>query len=75
MAPKFIKWPTGECAKEVARDFERYSGFPNVRGAIDGTHIKIRAPHNDPQSFINRKGDHSIQVQVTYLPTITGLPK
>jgi len=35
-----------------------------VIGAIDGTHIKIAAPKLDPDAYINRKGYHSIQLQV-----------
>jgi len=39
-------------------------GFPKVIGAIDGTHIKITAPKVNPESYVNRKGFHSIQLQV-----------
>ncbi|XP_032690075.1 putative nuclease HARBI1 [Odontomachus brunneus] len=45
------------------RQFERTSAFPNIIGAIDGTHIKIKAPQDDKQSYVNRKGYHSIHVQ------------
>lgn len=48
-------------------EFERSSAFPNVIGAIDGTHIKIRAPHKGHEAYINRKGYHSIQVQVKFI--------
>jgi len=30
------------------KEFEKVCSFPNVIGAIDGTHIKIRAPKEDP---------------------------
>lgn len=30
-------------------------GFPGVVGVIDGTHISIRAPTEDPDAYINRK--------------------
>lgn len=43
--------------------FEEISGFPNVIGAIDGSHIRIRAPKTDSVSYINRKGDYSIILQ------------
>lgn len=65
LAPQFIKWPTGERAKEVTNDFVKFSAFPNVIGAIDGTHITINAPRQDPQSYINRKKTYSVQVQVS----------
>ncbi|XP_029176982.1 putative nuclease HARBI1 [Nylanderia fulva] len=64
VAPQFIKWPRDEIAVSVMERFKRSCGFPNVIGAIDGTHIKIRAPPKDAQSYINRKGFHSINVQV-----------
>ena len=30
-------------------------GFPDVVGLIDGTHIRIRAPVEEPNAYINRK--------------------
>ncbi|KAL0879751.1 hypothetical protein ABMA27_003464 [Loxostege sticticalis] len=44
--------------------FDRHSASPVVVAAVYGTHIKINAPTKDAQSYINRKGTHSIQVQV-----------
>lgn len=44
--------------------FERSSGFPKTIGAIDGTHIRINAPKENPADYINRKGFHSIQLQI-----------
>jgi len=64
IAPRFITWPRGPVAVNVMERFEKSCGFPNVIGAIDGTHIKIRAPVKDANSYINRKGFHSINVQV-----------
>lgn len=64
ISPRFIKWPKDQDAVNIMERFQRSSGFPSVIGAIDGTHIKIRAPVKDPNSYINRKGFHSINVQV-----------
>jgi len=44
--------------------FEKTCDFPNVIGAIDGTHIKIRAPSTDSASYINRKGFTFLNLQV-----------
>lgn len=67
LAPQFIKWPVGERATKVMIEFEKASAFPNVIGAIDGTHVKIKAPQTDKQSYVNRKWYHSIHVQVNIL--------
>lgn len=64
IAPRFIQWPDEVVAADVRDKFAKVSGFPNVIGAIDGTHIKIRAPPTDAASYINRKGFPSINVQV-----------
>lgn len=40
--------------------------FPKVIGATDGTHIKIDAPKSNPDCYVNRKGYHSIQLQVFF---------
>lgn len=67
LAPRFIQWPTGERATQIAEDFERHSAFPGIIGAIDGTHIRIHAPGEDSNSYVNRKGFHSVQVQVSII--------
>ncbi|XP_025987524.1 putative nuclease HARBI1 [Solenopsis invicta] len=48
---------------EVWAGFENASRFSKIIGAIDGTHINIPAPKNNPECYINRKGHHSIQLQ------------
>nr|CAI5836736.1 unnamed protein product [Callosobruchus analis] len=64
LAPKFITWPEGQRATDVMVKFEQASGFPKVMGTIDGTHIEITKPRDDAHnSFCNRKGYSSIQVQ------------
>ena len=41
--------------------------MPGVFGCIDGTHIRISRPHEWEASYVNRKGYHSINVQVFIL--------
>lgn len=64
LAPIFIVWPEGDKAKEIMTGFAATSGFPKIIGAIDGTHINIKAPHVNPDSYVNRKKRHSIHLQV-----------
>ena len=63
LKPKFITWPQGIQRQNTIDAFERKSNFPNVIGAIDGTHIKIRAPKEHPETYVNRKGYHSVILQ------------
>ncbi|XP_060069389.1 putative nuclease HARBI1 [Ylistrum balloti] len=60
---KLIVWPSRQEMVEEADIFSKRNGFPGIVGAIDGTHIKIRAPSLHPQSYVNRKGYHSLQLQ------------
>lgn len=42
--------------------FSRISNFPNVIGAVDGTHIAIKAISFDTHIFVNRRNVHSINM-------------
>ncbi|MGH0167605.1 UNVERIFIED_CONTAM: hypothetical protein FKN15_053095 [Acipenser sinensis] len=50
--------------------FYEIAGFPNVVGAVDGTHIKIQAPYQNENIYVNRKGYHSINVQIISDPNL-----
>ncbi|KAJ4437797.1 putative nuclease HARBI1 [Periplaneta americana] len=63
LSQHIISWPTPAEKNEIERNF-RENGFPGVIGVIDGSHIKIDKPSNDPDSYLNRKHFHSIQLQV-----------
>lgn len=62
-----VKWPSSlmEYTK-IMDDFQssRQNPFPFVIGCVDGMHVKIPIPKIDPVSYYNRKGTHSIIVQV-----------
>jgi hypothetical protein len=53
-------------AREIAAAFENEGRFPNVAGIIDGTHVHIRAPEDEPHVYVNRKKCHSLNVQVSF---------
>jgi len=63
-ANDFIKFPKGEAeTRRAIQAFQEISCFPQVVGAIDGSHIPIIAPKNDPNDYYNRKQFRSIVLQ------------
>ena len=60
---RYIVWPTGADRGTVVRAFREKRGFPGEVGAIDGSHIPIKAPQEHPQTYVNRKGYHSVILQ------------
>ncbi|KAH7961088.1 hypothetical protein HPB52_001893 [Rhipicephalus sanguineus] len=56
VAPKFLKMPlTEEEKQQTSVCFEAIAGFPNVLGAMDGTHIRTRCPNKKVKaSFVDR---------------------
>ena len=59
---EYILWPQQSQYTLIANEFAEKNGFPDVIGCIDGTHIPIRPPANDRESYINRKGFPSVNV-------------
>jgi len=50
-----IKWPRGARLRETSQEFSEITQLQNVLGAIDGTHIEIKAPSEHTQAYFNRK--------------------
>ncbi|KAK0131717.1 putative nuclease HARBI1 [Merluccius polli] len=48
----------------IKAQFAEIAGFPNVIGAIDCTHIAIKAPSEGEYAYVNRKHFHSLNVQI-----------
>ncbi|KAF9797296.1 hypothetical protein SFRURICE_006278 [Spodoptera frugiperda] len=48
----------------IRQEFQRKFNLPGVIGCIDCTHIAIVKPHHDEHQFFNRKGYHSLNVQM-----------
>lgn len=68
---EYICWPLDAASQaNVSQKFEDKKGFPGVIGAIDGTHIRINAPKEHGQSYVNRKNYHSIILQAVCLPNM-----
>ena len=62
--PKWVKMPSQAEADHQKRKFYENAGFPNVFSCIDCTHVRIQAPTSNEHEFVNRKNQHSINVQV-----------
>ena len=63
----FISMPDSRVASRIKEKFYLLGHFPGVIGAIDGTHVPIIAPAEDEHLYVNRKGFHSLNVQVRYV--------
>lgn len=63
---RFIKFPANQHLQQNKRDIREIDGFPDVIGAIDGTHIRIVRPRQFEVEYVNRKRYHSINVQVVF---------
>lgn len=64
---QFIRFPLHvRQLQRLKTDFMAIAGLPGVVGAIDGTHIRIIAPSEDENEFVNRKKVHSINTQVVF---------
>ena len=81
-ATEFIKFPeTEQEVLQSIRLFTNKSPFPQVVGAIDGSHIALKTvPINERIEYFNRKQDYSIVIQgvadasFKFLDVSTGYP-
>ncbi|GES87151.1 protein ANTAGONIST OF LIKE HETEROCHROMATIN PROTEIN 1-like [Rhizophagus clarus] len=63
LSEKIIFLTTELEVNRITNGFKITRNFPNVIGAIDGSHIPIKAPHLFPVNYFNRKGFYSIVLQ------------
>ena len=60
----FIKFPANEVETRASIEtLEELSDLPNIAGAIDGTHIKIKAPKESAVDYFSRYQQHDVAVQ------------
>ena len=60
---EYIRLPN---VQETVQNMNRWrvqTGIPGIVGAIDGTHISIKKPCIDGESYFNRKSYYSLNVQ------------
>ena len=66
LGPKFIVLTkTKEEVEEHARNFYFRYGFIKCIGVVDGTHIKIKRPVDNPTDYVNRKVNFILTCQGT----------
>lgn len=64
LSGRYIKFPdTQEEVLSCIRGFEAISDLPNIVGAIDGTHIKIKAPKDGAIEYFSRYQQHDFIIQ------------
>jgi len=64
-SPEYISFPTDTPTLRSTTKQSLYTvaHFPNVIGAIDCTHIPIKAPSVNEEACVDRKGTHSVNVE------------
>lgn len=60
---KHIQFPSLIERGKIKKRFAE-KAFPGIIGAIDGTHVHILGPHDEEWNYVNRKGRHSVNVQI-----------
>ena len=61
----FVKFPTCENEQNIiASNFYSIDKFPKVAGLLDCTHVAVKPPKSQELAYVNRKGKHTINVQV-----------
>ena len=60
---RYVRFPQGQTLTNVVNGFDARCGFPQAAGAVDGTHIPIIRPQDNPTDYYNRKGYHSVLMQ------------
>ena len=59
----YVRYPGDQTLTQIIHCFDAKSGFPQVAGAIDGTHIPIIRPQENATDYFNCKGYHSLVMQ------------
>lgn len=62
LSPIYLKPPSGEAWKNIAKGFYERWNLPSCVGAVDGTHIQIRAPEKSGSLYFNYKKFYSINL-------------
>ena len=66
-ARDYLRMPNqveGNAQKRIFFRMGRRPGISNVLGCIDGTQVRIIGPSRNEHEYVNRRGKHSINVQI-----------
>ncbi|KAL3698751.1 hypothetical protein R1sor_012827 [Riccia sorocarpa] len=65
LGPLYLAWPSPDECRRISLGFEAKCKLLNCHGAIDCSHIRIRAPPGQTlaEDYVNRKKWHSIVLQ------------
>ena len=63
---EIVRWPN--YSQRFSVQFEEAGGMPSVCGLIDGTLIKIKKPSQYEEQYVDRHGNHSINVMLVCGP-------
>ena len=63
LLPLNVQMPSESRFRKIIQDFEALLAFPQVTGAIDGTHVPILKPTDCPSDCYNHKAFYSILMQ------------
>ena len=61
----YVRLPSSQEATQSKNRWRMQTRIPGIVGAIDGTHIAIRAPFRNGGAYFNRKSFYSLNVQGT----------
>ena len=60
-----VNFPVAQQQVKLTMDkFYEMAEFPGMVGCVDGTHIRIQSPSEQEYEYVNRKGYHSLNVQL-----------
>ncbi|KAK3916274.1 Protein ANTAGONIST OF LIKE HETEROCHROMATIN PROTEIN 1 [Frankliniella fusca] len=63
LASQYITWPSQQERDRIKNVFLRVSGFPNIVGCIDCTHVFVTKPVRNAAQYKNRYLSYSLNVQ------------
>ncbi|XP_031117256.1 protein ANTAGONIST OF LIKE HETEROCHROMATIN PROTEIN 1-like [Ipomoea triloba] len=72
LMPKFLQWPEPQHMTNTKREFEIFSGIPNVAGAMYTTHVPIVAPKVSVAEYFNKRHTERNQ-KTSYSVTVQGV--